>query len=66
MPSALTAILLLTVPISPRLKRSTVNQQDEALWRSAKTQAPPPAIKMVNEGTEKLSRDPEQRHDRLP
>jgi len=64
--SALPAILLLTVPVSSRLKRFTVNQQDESLWGTANTQAPPPAIKMVNEGVEKLSRDPEQRHDRLP
>jgi hypothetical protein len=65
-PSALTAILLLTVPISSRLKRFTVNQRDESLWGSANTQAPPPAIEMVNEGVEKLSWDPEQRQDRLP
>ena len=51
---ALTAILRLTVPISSRLKRFTVNQQDEALWGSANTQTPPPAIEMVNEGAEKL------------
>src|SRR5262245_57472800 len=38
----------------------------EALWGSANTQTPPPAIEMVNEGAEKLSCDPEQRHDRLP
>ena len=60
------AILPLTVPISPRLKRFTVNQEDEALWRSANTQTPPPAIEMVNRGADKLSWDPEQRHDRLP
>ena len=35
--------------------------------RVAGTQAPPPAIEMVNEGAEKLCRDPEQqRHCRLP
>ena len=55
MRSALPAILLLTVPVSSRLKRFTVNQQDESLWGTANTQAPPPAIKMVNEGVEKLS-----------
>jgi len=49
------AILPLTVPISPRLKRFTVNQEDEALWRSANTQTPPPAIEMVNGGAYKLS-----------
>jgi hypothetical protein len=48
------------------LKRFTVNLQDEALWGSANTQTPPLAIEMVNEGAEKLSCDPEQRHDRLP
>ena len=49
------AILPLTVPISPRLKRFTVNQENEALWRSANTQTPPPAIEMVNRGADKLS-----------
>jgi hypothetical protein len=32
----------------------------------AGTHAPLPAIEMVTEGTEKLCRDPEQRHGRLP
>ena len=53
------AILPLTVPISPRLKRFMVNQEDEALWRSANTRTPPPAIEMVNGGAEKLSCYPE-------